>query len=260
MERLVLWHLENTTFKNKPLHRNQHAFRRGHSTEIPLSKLTNFVEQAFINKEYAVCIFLDIIGAFNNVTHQAIIKAMKTAGFPQEIISWYGNYTQCRSCELVIGSRIYKRFLKDGTSQGGILSPIIFNLVINILLLIIEKAKILGIAFADDTMKGDKGRCLQTILIKLQKILNDLTKALDETGMKFSPDKTAVIIFSKKQVDTQNIPKLTMYNKPIEYQDQTKYLGVIFDSKLTFKPHIQNNLHHRKHQYGLCSARSMFRP
>jgi ribonuclease HI len=240
MERLVLWNLEDTTLKLKPIHRNQHAFRRGHSTEIPLSKLTNFVEQAFINKEYAVCIFLDIIGAFNNVTHQAIIKAMNTANFPKEIIMWYGNYTQCRSCEITIGSKTFKCFLKDGTSQGGILSPIIFNLVINILLLIIEKAKILGIAFADEAMKGASGRCLQTILARLQKTLNDLTKALDETGMKFSPGKTAVIIFSKKNVETQNLPRLTMYNEPLEYQEQTKYLGVTFDSKLTFKPHIAN--------------------
>jgi ribonuclease HI len=240
MERLVLWNLEETTFKMQPLHRNQHAFRRGHSTEIPLSKLTNFVEQAFLNKEYAVCIFLDIIGAFNNVTHQAIIKAMKTANFPAEITAWYGNYTQCRSCEISIGPKTYKRFLKDGTSQGGILSPIIFNLVINILLLIIQKAKILGIAFADDTMKGTSGRCLHTILIKLQRTLNDLTEALDETGMKFSPEKTTVIIFSKKNINTQNLPRLTMYNKPIEFQEQTKYLGVTFDSKLTFKPHITN--------------------
>jgi hypothetical protein len=96
MERLVLWHLEETTFRAKPLHRNQHAFRRSHSTDIPLSKLTNFVEQCFINKEYAVCIFLDIIGAFNNVTHQAIIKAMKEAKFPPEIVAWYGNYVHTR--------------------------------------------------------------------------------------------------------------------------------------------------------------------
>jgi hypothetical protein len=49
LERLVLWQLEATTFKTKPMHKNQHAFRRGHSTEIPLSKLTNFVEQCFSN-------------------------------------------------------------------------------------------------------------------------------------------------------------------------------------------------------------------
>jgi hypothetical protein len=143
LERLVLWRLEETVLKNKrTIHPHQHGFRRGQSTEIPLSKLTNFVEAAFKNKEYAVGIFLDIIGAFNNVTHQAIIKAMTEARFPQEIISWYGNYTQTRQCEYEVGGKTHIIFLKDGTSQGGILSPIMFNLVINILLLIIESSGI----------------------------------------------------------------------------------------------------------------------
>jgi hypothetical protein len=189
LERMVLWRLEDTVFKHKPIHKNQHAFRKGHSTEIPLSKLTNFIEQAFINKEYAVCIFLDIIGAFNNITHKAIIKAMKEAKLPPEIVTWYGNYTQYRSCEIKIGRKTFKRYINDGTSQGGILSPIIFNLAINVLLFIIERAKILGIAFADDTMKGEKGRCLHSIIQKLQVVLNQLTQALDETGMKFSTEK-----------------------------------------------------------------------
>jgi hypothetical protein len=246
LERLVLWRLEETTFKRFPLHKNQHAFRRGHSTEIPLSKLTNFVENAFTNKEFAVGIFLDIIGAFNNVTHQAIIKAMKDNHFPPEIITWYGNYTQTRSCVLKIGNKEYVRFLQDGTSQGGILSPIIFNMVINILLLIIEKAKALGIAFADDAMAGDKGRCLQTILAKLQKLLDEMTAALDSTGMKFSPQKTVVVIFSKKTVDTTLLPKLKMYNEPIQYSEEVKYLGVTFDNKLTFKQHIHNSFNKAK--------------
>jgi hypothetical protein len=72
LERLVLWRLEDTALKHNPMHKNQHAFRRGHSTEIPLSELTNYIEQAFINKEYVVSVFLDIIGAFNNVSHQAM--------------------------------------------------------------------------------------------------------------------------------------------------------------------------------------------
>jgi ribonuclease HI len=165
---------------------------------------------------------------------------MKTANFPPEITTWYGNYTQGRSCELILGGKSFIRFLKDGTSQGGILSPIIFNLVINILLLIIEKAKALGIAFADDTLAGDAGKNLEAILAKLQSVLNRLTTALDETGMKFSPEKTAVIIFSKKPVETATLPKLKLYNKELAFQQQTKYLGVIFDSKLTFKPHLAN--------------------
>jgi hypothetical protein len=136
LERLVLWRLEDTALKQNPMHKNQHAFRRGHSTEIPLSELTNFIEQAFINKEYVVSVFLDIIGAFNNVSHQAMERAMIKHGFPPDIIQWYLFYTKNRTVEFNTGSQQFIRHLVDGFAQGGILSPPIFDLSINDILII----------------------------------------------------------------------------------------------------------------------------
>jgi hypothetical protein len=89
------------------------------------------------------------------------------------------------------------------------------------LLLIIQKAKILGIAFADDTMKGEAGKCLEVIIRKLQTTLDQMTAALDETGMKFSPGKTAVIVFSKKQVNTNELPKLRMRKSNTKHRQNT---------------------------------------
>jgi hypothetical protein len=54
----------------------------------------------------------------------------------------------------------------------------------------------------------------------------------------FSPEKTAVVVFSKKPVNTDHLTKLKMYNEEIQFQTQTKYLGVIFDSQLSFRPHV----------------------
>jgi hypothetical protein len=126
--------------------------------------------------------------------------------------------------------------------------------VINVLLLIIEKAKALGIAFADDAMGGEKGKCPKTIITKLQKLLDDMTRALDTTGMKFSTQKTQVVIFSRKEIDTDSLPKLKMYDKDIDYADEVKYLGVTFDSKLNFRSHINNKFNKAKRL--LFSARN----
>jgi ribonuclease HI len=73
-----------------------------------------------------------------------------------------------------------------------------------------------------------------------------MTNALDTTGMKFSAQKTQVIIFSKKEVDTNTLTKLKMYGNDIEYVEETKYLGVIFDSKLNFRAHINNKFNKAK--------------
>jgi hypothetical protein len=48
-----------------------------------------------------------------------------------------------------------------------------------------------------------------------------MTAALDETGMKFSPGKTAVIVFSKKQVNTNELPKLRMRKSNTKHRQNT---------------------------------------
>ncbi len=81
MERMVLWHLEGTSLKRLPLHRNQHAFRRDNCTEMALSKLVAFVEEALRKKEIAVGVFLDIEGAYDNVSTEAMMAGNSSATF-----------------------------------------------------------------------------------------------------------------------------------------------------------------------------------
>jgi ribonuclease HI len=238
LERLVLWRLEDTALKQHPMHKNQHAFRRGHSTEIPLSELTHYVEQAFVNKEYVISVFLDIIGAFNNVSHEAIVTSMKKHNFPDDILEWYSNYTCNRTVEFNAGNKIFTRYLIDGFAQGGILSPPIFNLTVNDILIILERLKTLAAAFADDIHATEKGKHLVAIINKLQRALDEICAYLDSTGMKFSTDKTQAMIFSRKNISMTDIPKLKLYNTEIEYVQEFKYLGVVFDTKLTFQRHI----------------------
>ncbi|GBN20682.1 hypothetical protein AVEN_208260-1 [Araneus ventricosus] len=48
-------------------------------------------------------------------------------------------------------------------------------------------------------------------------------------------DKTEAIVFFK---NLNNWPKITIYNTPINWKDEIKYLGVIIDKNLNFRSHI----------------------
>ncbi len=65
-KRLVLWNFEQTTFRYKPFHPRQHAFRKGHSCKIALSQVTDKIESAILNEKVALATFLDIEGEFDN--------------------------------------------------------------------------------------------------------------------------------------------------------------------------------------------------
>ena len=59
----------------------------------------------------------------------------------------------------------------------------------------------------------------------------------DENGFKFSKTKIVCMHFCNKR-KLHPDPTLTIYNSQIPVVSQTKFLGVIFDSKLNFKAHI----------------------
>ena len=76
LERVVLWELEQSVLREHPLHRNQHAFRKGRSTESALSDVVDVIEHQIMRGGFALGIFLDIEGAFDNALPQAVVAEL----------------------------------------------------------------------------------------------------------------------------------------------------------------------------------------
>jgi ribonuclease HI len=80
---------------------------------------------------------------------------------------------------------------------------------------------------------------MSTIERQLQLILNKLQKWADQNGFKFSTSKTSCVHFCQKRKLHQD-PVLTLGGSPIPVAAEVKFLGVTFDKKLTFIPHIKS--------------------
>ena len=70
---------------------------------------------------------------------------------------------------------------------------------------------------------------------QLQLHQNRIKDWADNNGFKFSQSKTSVSIFVEDHPD----PYLVLYDNPIPVMKETKFLGILLDSKLTFVPHIK---------------------
>nr|CAH7729532.1 unnamed protein product [Callosobruchus chinensis] len=81
-----------------------------------------------------------------------------------------------------------------------------------------------------------RGKNLSTSISLLQSQLNKLECWSDRYGFTFSPEKTQYIVFAKKPV--QNTATLRLSNVALKHFSEIKFLGVIFDQKLTWKNHI----------------------
>ena len=73
---------------------------------------------------------------------------------------------------------------------------------------------------------------------RLQGCLNKLVTCADENGFKFSPTKTLCVHFCKKN-GLQPEPNLKLYGQQLTVEEQVKFLGLFFDKKLSFIPHIK---------------------
>ena len=79
---------------------------------------------------------------------------------------------------------------------------------------------------------------MHTIERQLQQNLNNIQDWASKNGFKFSKSKTVCMHFCQLR-KAHDDPVLTLDGTPIPVVEETNFLGVIFDKKLTFIPHIK---------------------
>ena len=76
----------------------------------------------------------------------------------------------------------------------------------------------------------------------LQQDLLKLAMWCAKWRIKLNPEKTKVIIFSRSLLARKAELNLTLDGEPLKIYPQVKFLGIIFDSKLTFQKHFEDIL------------------
>ena len=92
--------------------------------------------------------------------------------------------------------------------------------------------------YVDDFLICYRSKNMHTIERQLQQNLNNIQEWATRNGFKFSKSKTVCMHFCQLR-KAHDDPVLTLDGQPIPVVEETKFLGVIFDNKLTFIPHIK---------------------
>ena len=94
------------------------------------------------------------------------------------------------------------------------------------------------VLFADDTTLYCSGKNLEQLLTTVEKELNILKTWFDTNKLSLNLNKTKFIIFGTRKIKTQ--VKTRVNCTELERVNENKFLGVIIDDKLCWKPHINN--------------------
>ena len=242
LERLVLWEIEETALKHKSISKHQHAYLKNKSCDTALSAVIDKIEQGVLRGQYSLGVFLDIQGAFDFVNPDRVQQAMKRRDVNELLRKWYGHYLRNRTATIKINESMGKRRIPQGVPQGGIISPIAWNLVIDDLLTHLSKEKnVKVVGYADDLSLILNGLDPTALVDQAQKLINAAVKWGSANNLKFNASKTEAIFFTKK-LKTPNFKQLHVNGEAVKYSKGCKYLGIYLDSKLNWNTHLQQKI------------------
>jgi hypothetical protein len=134
MERLVDRYLRDEALALVPLHPNQHAYQAGKLVETALHQLVVRVEKALDHQETDLGVFLDIEGAFNHTCYDTICDALVRHGSEYTIVRWIRATLAGRVAVVTLNAFSVGLAISRGCPQGGVLSPLLWCLVVDDLL------------------------------------------------------------------------------------------------------------------------------
>ena len=228
-ERILLNRLQYTL--DGKLSDNLYGFVKGKSTK------DCFMEFMNAEKSAGVTTFLDLQSAFDIANRSVILDHLATLGVKGTLLQLIRNYFSDRFSKVY-----YKGYLTPapkvfelGTPQGGVLSPYLFNILMDKLIrsIVFPNNKCIVICYADDIcIRAPNIHDMQIILDQL----SDLTKDL---GLVISIPKT------KFQNTTNEVATLQRDEQLLEPCSTYNYLGIPTPQPLSYVKDLHNRLSQR---------------
>ena len=237
MEKMIVNRLTYYVESKRLLSSFQSGFRHSRGTMDPVVCLDSEIRRAQVCKEVVLAVFFDVEKAYDMVWKNGLLIRLRTLGIAGRMFNWIRDFLFDRSVQVKIGSTLSGKFsVENGTPQGSVISPLIFSIMIDD----IFKSVPLDIGrslFADDGALWKRGRNESALTRKMQEAITAVEQWGLAWGFRFSIDKTKVVLFSNRRTN-RNYP-LYLYGREIERVDHFRFLGVWFDSKLTWKVHVK---------------------
>jgi hypothetical protein len=205
--------------------------------ETALRQLVVRVEKALDQQEMALDAFLDIGGAFNNPCYDTMSDALVRHGSEYTIVRWIRATMAGRVAFATLNGTSVGLAISRGCPQGGLLSPLLWCLVVNDLLTRLSGGGVFIQGYADDICLLAVAKFPNTVSGLMQWALITVETWCNEVGLSVNPDKTRLIAFTRKR-KLQGFSEPPFFGVTLGLSGSVKYLGVILDSRLTWREHV----------------------
>jgi ribonuclease HI len=247
------------------LHPDQIGGQPQHSAIDTVMALTHKIDTNAGTKWVMSALFLDVRGAFDNVSSARILHTMSQLGCPKAVLSWGKSFLVNRTTALSFDGRTdIQRPINTGIPQGSPASPILFLLYLRHLFDALKTAHpmLWAPSYIDDVALVTNGMTREDNAHTLEKATQTAFKWADENATTFDDSKSEKPHFHRARQDTPpDAINITLPNGTIMKpgtqggrKDVIHWIGILFDRKLRFIHHINAKLISASRSFNaLCS-------
>ncbi|KAH0817019.1 hypothetical protein GEV33_005772 [Tenebrio molitor] len=212
----------------------KHGFQARRSTVTNLLSVTHFLQVNLDARKQIDVIYMDFSKAFDRVDHKLLLTKLDSFGFSDNLIQLIASYLSDRALFVQyrgFSSGLFQQL--SGVPQGSVLGPLFFVIFSN------DMTDLLDVPFqlyADDlkiynVIETDED-CL-----KLQRNIDLIQNWARTNNLLLNINKCNVVSYSRR--DTIIRFNYSIENSALQRVNEFKDLGVVFDSKLTFRSHVE---------------------
>ena len=223
------------------LSKSQYGFQRDKRTEDALKFFSSNIYKQLDTSNSVLSIFIDFSKAFDTVPHNILINKLNHYGIRGSILQWFSNYLSDRTQTTIFENRTSKpKNVTMGVPQGSVLGPILFLIFINDLP---NFSKLFyTLLFADDATLSLCGRNPELLIRIANNEMHKFFVWCIANRLTVNTLKTFYMIFSNRTpvILPPLVIKSNFNYDLVKKVDFTKFLGVFYDSDMSFKTHINN--------------------
>jgi hypothetical protein len=241
-EKLIYARLYNYFTSQGIIHDKQFGFRKGHSTSQALNFSVNHIQNALHQKNHVLGIFIDLSKAFDTIDHQILLKKLESYGVRGNTLKLIESYLTNRLQYVnIFGEDSKHELIQYGVPQGSCLGPLLFLIYINDICNSNNNGEF--VLFADDTNIFVSAKDKATVYSKANNILCCIHNYMIANKLHINKTKCCYMYFCPKttlKTEDDSPHELHLNGSNVLKVNQTKFLGVIIDDRLTWQPHIDH--------------------